>query len=164
MKDNTHKRHIAKAITWRIVGTVDTILLSWFISGNPFTGLKIGFAEVITKMALYYLHERVWFKVKLGVKKNGDDSKKRHLAKTVSWRVVGTLDTMVLAWIITGNPVTGVQIGIAEVITKMILYYLHERTWYKIDFGLPNRRRKDDADKTMVEGEEELLVENDQKR
>ena len=82
MKDSSHKRHIGKAVTWRIVGTVDTILLSWFISGNPFTGLKIGLAEVITKMALYYLHERVWFRVKLGVKKNGDDSKKRHLAKT----------------------------------------------------------------------------------
>lgn len=142
MKDSSHKRHIAKAVTWRIVGTMDTILLSWFISGDAFTGLKIGFAEVITKMVLYYLHERVWFKVKLGLKKNGDDSKKRHLAKTVSWRIIGTLDTMLLAWIITGDPVTGLQIGIAEVVTKMILYYLHERTWYKIDFGLPNRRSK----------------------
>lgn len=164
MKDSSHKRHIAKAVTWRIVGTIDTILLSWFISGSPFTGLKIGFAEVITKMALYYLHERVWFKVKLGVKKNGDDSKKRHLAKTISWRAVGTLDTMLLAWIITGDPVTGLQIGFAEVVTKMILYYLHERTWYKIDFGLPNRKRKESIDKKNVEGEEELLVENDQKR
>lgn len=147
MRDSSHKRHIAKAVTWRIVGTVDTILLSWIITGDPFTGLKIGVAEVITKMVLYYLHERIWFKVKLGVKKNGDDSKKRHLAKTISWRIVGTLDTMVLAWIITGNPVTGVQIGIAEVITKMILYYLHERTWYKIDFGLTTRRNKDDEAK-----------------
>lgn len=143
MKDSSRKRHIAKAITWRVVGTVDTVLLSWFISGSPFTGLKIGLAEVITKMLLYYLHERVWFKVKLGLNKNGDDSKKRHLAKTVSWRLVGTLDTVLLAWIITGNPVTGLQIGVAEVVTKMILYYLHERTWYKIDYGLPNRSHKE---------------------
>ena len=142
MKDSSHKRHIAKAVTWRIVGTIDTILLSWFISGDAFTGLKIGFAEVITKMLFYYLHERMWFNVKLGIKKNGDDSKKRHLAKTVSWRVVGTLDTMLLAWIISGNPVTGVQIGIAEVVTKMILYYLHERTWYKVDYGLKGRRSR----------------------
>lgn len=142
MKDKTYKRHIAKAVTWRIVGTVDTILLAWLISGNPYTGLKVGFAEVITKMVLYYLHERAWFKVKLGVKKNGDDSKKRHLAKTFSWRAIGTLDTMILAWLISGNPLTGFKIGVAEVITKMILYYLHERTWYKIDFGLPERRSK----------------------
>ena len=140
MKDKSYKRHIAKAITWRLVGTVDTILLSWFISGNAYTGLKIGFSEVITKMVLYYLHERLWFKVKLGIKKNGDDSKKRHLAKTVSWRLIGTLDTFLLAWLISGDPMTGFQIGIAEVITKMILYYLHERAWYKLDYGLSRRR------------------------
>ena len=67
MKDVSHKRHIAKTITWRIVGTIDTIILSWIISGNPFTGLKIGFAEVITKMILYYLHERTWYKINYGL-------------------------------------------------------------------------------------------------
>lgn len=142
MKNNSHKRHIAKAITWRFVGTIDTILLSWLISGNAYTGLKIGLTEVFTKMLLYYLHERLWFNVKIGVKKNGDDSKKRHLAKTFTWRFVGTLDTMIIAWVITGSPTTGLQIGIAEVITKMIFYYLHERVWYRIDFGLPERNRK----------------------
>ena len=59
MRDPSRKRHIAKTITWRIVGTVDTILLSWLISGNPMMGVKIGLAEVVTKMALYYFHERV---------------------------------------------------------------------------------------------------------
>lgn len=140
MKDRSYKRHLAKTITWRIVGTIDTILLSWLISGNPMTGLKVGFAEVITKMILYYLHERMWFKVKMGIKKNGDDSKKRHLAKTISWRFIGTVDTMLLAWFITGNPMTGLKIGLTEVVTKMILYYLHERTWYKINYGLTTRR------------------------
>lgn len=142
MRDKSYKRHLAKTITWRLVGTADTILLAWIISGDPFTGLKIGFAEVITKMLLYYLHERLWFRVKLGIKENGDDSKKRHLAKTVSWRVVGTLDTMALAWIITGNPLTGMKIGFAEVITKMILYYFHERAWYRVDFGIKEKRRE----------------------
>ena len=143
MKDKTYKRHIAKAVTWRIIGTLDTIILAWIISGSPTTGLKVGFAEVITKMVLYYFHERLWFKIKIGVKKNGDDSKRRHLAKTFSWRFIGTLDTMLLAWFITGNPMTGLKIGMAEVITKMILYYLHERAWYKVDYGLENRRSKE---------------------
>lgn len=156
MKDKTYKRHIAKTITWRIVGTIDTILLAWLISGNPYTGLKVGFSEVITKMVLYYLHERAWFKVKMGVKRNGQDSKKRHLAKTFTWRFVGTLDTMVLAWIISGNPMTGFKIGAAEVFTKMLLYYLHERTWYKIDFGLPNRRSKEEK-KTPIDQEVSIL-------
>ena len=141
MADVSSKRHIAKTITWRIVGTIDTIILSWIISGNPFTGLKIGFAEVITKMVLYYLHERAWFKINLSKDGKILESRKRHIAKTITWRFIGTLDTMILAWIISGDPLTGLKIGFAEVITKMILYYLHERTWYKINYGLNERRK-----------------------
>lgn len=126
----SHKRHIAKTFTWRAVGTLDTILLSWLITGSPSTGLKIGFSEVVTKMILYYLHERAWVRVKI------PESRKRHLLKTVSWRIIGTLDTILLSWIISGNPVTGLQIGGLEVITKMVLYYFHERAWYRINFGL----------------------------
>ena len=137
----SYKRHIAKSITWRIIGTLDTILLAWLISGDPLTGLQIGFAEVITKMIFYYLHERVWFKIRAGITKHGD-SKKRHIAKTVTWRIVGTIDTMILAWWISGNPLTGFKIGMLEVITKMILYYLHERVWYNYDYGLQQRRNK----------------------
>ena len=135
----SYKRHIAKSITWRIVGTIDTILLSWIITGNPLTGLKIGFTEVITKMVLYYLHERVWFNIRSGITAKGE-SRKRHIAKTVSWRIVGTLDTMTIAWFITGNPLTGLKIGLVEVITKMVLYYIHERIWYKFDYGIAEIR------------------------
>lgn len=137
MADNSRKRHIAKAITWRVVGSIDTFMLSWLISGNPLTGLKIGFAEVLTKMILYYCHERVWFRAKV------ENSRKRHLLKAVSWRMLGTLDTVVLAWIITGDPYTGLQIGATEVLTKMVLYYLHERAWYQINFGLDHRKNKE---------------------
>ncbi len=140
MKDSSQKRHIAKTITWRIVGTIDTIILSWIISGDPLVGLKIGAAEVITKMLLYYFHERVWFKINLTKDGRVLESKKRHIAKTVTWRFIGTMDTMLLAWIISGNPLTGLKIGFAEVITKMILYYLHERVWYKMDYGLEQRK------------------------
>ena len=58
-------------------------------------------------------------------------SRKRHILKTISWRIIGTLDTMILSWIITGNWKWGVAIGGVELITKMVLYYFHERAWYK---------------------------------
>ncbi len=62
---------------------------------------------------------------------------KRHLAKTVSWRIIGTLDTMVISWAVTGSWEWGLTIGGIEVFSKMILYYLHERTWYKYSkFGI----------------------------
>ena len=140
MKDKSYKRHIAKTITWRLIATVDTILLSWLITGNPLTGLKIGIAEVFTKMILYFFHERVWFKINLSKDGKVLESRKRHIAKTITWRLIGTLDTMIIAWVISGNPLTGLKIGIAEVLTKMIIYYLHERVWYKSDYGLVQRK------------------------
>lgn len=64
-------------------------------------------------------------------------SYKRHIAKTLSWRLLGTLDTFVLSWVLTGDVKVGAAIGGAEVITKTILYYFHERAWYKFSkFGL----------------------------
>lgn len=66
----SYKRHIAKTISWRIIGTLDTILLSWLITGNWKIGLTIGGVEVITKMVLYFFHERAWYKLsKFGLKK-----------------------------------------------------------------------------------------------
>ena len=128
------KRHLAKTISWRIIGSLDTFALAWLISGDLTLGIQISGFEVITKMVLYYIHERVWFKSSI------KESNKRHLLKTFSWRLIGTLDTITLSWIITGNPLTGLQIGGAETITKMLLYYGHERLWYRIGFGLDKLR------------------------
>ncbi len=130
------KRHLAKTITWRIIGTLDTLLLAWFISGDMSTGVKIGGLELVTKMILYYFHERLWFNT------NITSSNKRHILKTFSWRGIGTLDTILLGWLITGNPFTGLKIGGAEVITKMLLYFGHEKLWYRINFGLDKRNRR----------------------
>ena len=69
-------RHLAKTLTWRIVGTVDTVLLGWLITGDPLTGAKIGGLELITKMVLYYFHERAWFRYgKLGREDNLPDDR-----------------------------------------------------------------------------------------
>ena len=58
MEKISFKRHWAKTIPWRLVGTLDTIVLSWVITGNPFTGLKIGGSELITKMVfIMYMKE-----------------------------------------------------------------------------------------------------------
>tara|TARA_B110000908_G_C9985072_1_gene327211 strand:+ start:421 stop:627 length:207 start_codon:yes stop_codon:yes gene_type:complete len=66
----SYKRHILKTISWRVIGTIDTIILSGIITGSWTTGLAIGGVEVITKMTLYYVHERAWYKyIKYGVDK-----------------------------------------------------------------------------------------------
>ena len=81
------------------------------------------------------MHERLWFNSSIS------DSNKRHIIKTISWRGVGTLDSVLFGWIITGNPLTGLKIGGAETVTKMLLYFGHEKLWYKINYGLDKRNR-----------------------
>ena len=67
-------------------------------------------------------------------------SYKRHIAKTITWRTLGTIDTMILSAVITGSWETGLTIGGVEVFTKMVLYFLHERLWYKLsDFGVEKK-------------------------
>ena len=63
-------------------------------------------------------------------------SQTRTILKTISWRIVGTLDTMALGWIITGSPLVGLKIGGLELITKFILYYIHERIWLRSKYGI----------------------------
>jgi len=64
----SHKRHILKTITWRVLGTIDTIVIGGLITGDWAIGLSIGGIEIISKMTLYYIHERVWYKSKFGIK------------------------------------------------------------------------------------------------
>ncbi|RXK12805.1 hypothetical protein CP965_09530 [Halarcobacter mediterraneus] len=59
----------------------------------------------------------------------------RSVVKTVSWRTVGTLDTIIISYFITGNLTMAASIGSIELVTKMVLYYFHERAWNKISFG-----------------------------
>lgn len=59
-------RSVVKAISWRTVGTIDTIIVSYFITGNLVMAASIGSIEVVTKMALYYFHERAWNKLSFG--------------------------------------------------------------------------------------------------
>ena len=63
------------------------------------------------------------------------DLKKRTLAKTMTWRVTASLTTFLIAWILTGDLLIGVSIGSIEAITKIILYYYHERIWNNINWA-----------------------------
>ena len=63
-------------------------------------------------------------------------NKTRSLAKTISWRVIATTDTVLIAWLLTGDLKIGLGIAGIEVITKMIIYYFHERGWSNLEWGL----------------------------
>ena len=63
---------------------------------------------------------------------------RRSIIKTISWRVIGTLDTFFIAYIVTGTFNQAISIGGFELVTKMILYFFHERSWNKIQWGKNN--------------------------
>ncbi|MEI8243151.1 MAG: DUF2061 domain-containing protein [bacterium] len=137
-----HHRSLLKGISWRIVGTIDTTLLSWLFTGAIHKALRIGGIEFFTKIILYYLHERIWLAVPWGrtvAAENGrhisKDQHHRSIAKGVSWRIIGTIDTTIIAFLITGRLDKALSIGLTEIVTKVFLYYVHERIWQRISLG-----------------------------
>jgi uncharacterized membrane protein len=68
VRSDSHVRSLAKAISWRVIGTIDTFVLSWIITGEVRLAAAIGGTEIITKMILYWFHERAWNCTKWGVK------------------------------------------------------------------------------------------------
>ena len=142
------KRHVAKTITWRIIGSIDTWLISWiliqFFGENPQEAGEaasyIAGLELISKTILYYFHERIWYNLNWIT----DNQKLRHIIKTISWRLVGAIDTILLVFTVyyclfnttEGASEIALSIFSIELITKMILYYFHERAWFASNFGV----------------------------
>ena len=68
----TGVRSLAKAVSWRITGSIDTFIVSWLITGQALLASGIAFTELLTKIVLYWFHERVWNRITWG--KNNDIS------------------------------------------------------------------------------------------
>jgi uncharacterized membrane protein len=152
MQKDHHLISLSKGVTWRILGTLDTMMLSYIFTGSIESALKIGGTEVFTKILLFFFHERLWFRIKWGLKRkivpNGmqamdydsydnkdelwEESHLRSVIKGISWRMVGTLDTIIIATFWTGDYSKALKIGVTEVVTKVILFYFHERAWMRL--------------------------------
>jgi len=69
MSDVSRKRHLAKAVTWRVVASITTALIAWFFGVPPKVVGFVFFADLVIKFVLYYFHERLWYKhIRYGVK------------------------------------------------------------------------------------------------
>jgi uncharacterized membrane protein len=66
----THTRSVLKALSWRTLGTFDTFAISWFLTGRVAMAGSIAALELITKIAWYYLHERIWASINWGRRHN----------------------------------------------------------------------------------------------
>ena len=136
----TKKRSLFKSISWRIIGSIDTFILSLIIINYysyEYTynlAFYIASLEVISKTFIYYFHERLWNKSNIG-RNDKKATRLRSFIKAITWRVTASLDTFFISYIITGRFDWATSIAFFEIITKAILYYLHERGWNKIDWG-----------------------------
>jgi uncharacterized membrane protein len=132
---DSHLRSVTKGVTWRITATMDTILLAYLVTGTFSTAVKIGLVEVMTKIALYYLHERMWNIIPYGRIHGVGPTHARSLVKGISWRFFGTMDTIIISYFVTGIWFHSFAIGGFELITKVLIYYVHERVWGRIKWG-----------------------------
>jgi len=138
----TKRRSLVKAFTWRLVASLDTTVIAYFITGGDFKqAISIGGFEILTKLVIYFFHERGWNSVRWG-KKVGDipgvktaDRKRRSVVKATTWRILGGIDTFVLSKIFTNSYKHASAIALIEVITKPILYFFHERFWNNLIWG-----------------------------
>ena len=75
-----------------------------------------------------------------------DISQKRHIAKTITWRIIASITTFIIAYLFFRDDAAAVEkaggVALTESVIKMVLYYFHERVWYKSNFGLSSRRKE----------------------
>jgi len=141
-KGETKRRSVAKATTWRIIASLDTMVIAYFVTGGDLgKAISIGGFEIITKMVIYFFHERAWNNIKWG-KRVEDlphvktaDTKRRSIAKAVTWRILGTLDTFIISSFFTKSIKHASSIALIELLTKPVLYFLHERFWNNVIWG-----------------------------
>ncbi len=136
-KKESHLRSLIKGFSWRIIATADTILvvlLVTCINGNCRIdhAIQIGFIEFFLKLAVYYIHERIW-QIAL---KDGVVTQNETLFKTITWRIVATTMTFLISGtILNAFDEIALYIALAELVTKFVLYYLHERLWVLMPLG-----------------------------
>ena len=135
-------RSVVKSIVWRAVAFADTSFLAYLFTGHALQAFKISGFELLTKSMLYVLHERCWLRfaawhdaTKIH-RRPYRDTHRYSAAKAVTWRFFGSIDTFVISYLVTGNMSMSVSIGVAELFTKSVLYYLHERAWMRVVWGM----------------------------
>ena len=133
----TKNRSILKTISYRIVGFINTFLISFFVisygsenfdATSPFYVALIVF---ILKMITYYFHERVWNLYKYG-RFNQKVIRLRSFFKALTWRLAASTITFISAMFITSNLDWTKSIVIYEIMSGLLIYYIHERVWNKI--------------------------------
>lgn len=135
-KHESHIRSLLKGISWRFIATTDTVLVVLLITClfgecSIENALKIGAIEFLLKLAVYYIHERIWQNFRTQTV-----TKRQTLFKSISWRIIATTMTFLISGAILDSfNEVALFIALTELITKFVLYYFHERLWLRLPLG-----------------------------
>lgn len=132
---DTQKRIFAKAVTFKILAMTVGFFTTLFFTGSKETALFVVIANSTTTFIGFYIHEYVWSKLQWAIVDH-KESNKRTVVKTFTYKVwiftVGTLTK----WAVIGNFITALNIGITKNLITAVVYYIHERVWQQVKWGI----------------------------
>ena len=139
----TKNRSLIKSISYRVIGFVNTFLISFLVINDGVNektikySLYLALLVLIIKAITYYLHERFWNIFDFG-RLNITVSKMRSILKALTWRIAASTITLISAILITSNLEWTKSIVIYEFMNGILIYYVHERMWNRVNWGRIN--------------------------
>ena len=135
----TQQRSIAKTLTIRVLFSLSHLINGFIVSGSWIIGAQILGIAAVVNMSLHWAHERVWNWVQWN-RKPGDtsmflDGQPRTISKSITWRVLITVNNFLIPYITTGSWKAAVAFLTIATVMNIVIYYTHERVWNRVSWG-----------------------------
>ena len=139
MFEETQQRSIAKTLTIRVLFSLSHLVNGFIVSGSWLIGAQILGIAAVVNMFLHWAHERAWNWVQWN-RRPGDsamfqDGQPRTISKSITWRVLITINNFIIPYITTGSWKAAVAFLTIATVMNIIIYYTHERVWNRFSWG-----------------------------
>lgn len=131
---DSNLRTFIKTLTYRILSVITVLALSILMDYGSGFGLKFVIITMTLGFLLFFIHEKIWIKIKW-LKDNSYDTKKRSLVKTISWRVMSFIALFFIGLVLGLSSENALSWTIWNNLAFIVVHYLHERMWNKITWG-----------------------------
>lgn len=131
-------RSLTKSITWRVIGTLNLMVVSFIYTNSYIFSANIGVIDLVSNIILYFIHERLWNMTdwgQLSIDNLFAETRRRSISKAITWRVLASSYLVLISYLISNQIITSLGIMAIDTIANIIEYYLHERVWDKIEWG-----------------------------
>ncbi len=137
-------RSFLKAISWRLIGSITVVIISYLYTGAIDLSLSIGFIDIFSNIFLYFLHERTWNFFDWGQSKKNHkytrDSTNRSIIKALTWRITASSYLVAVIYLLGEELNTSLVIAITDALVNIVEYYFHERAWNRVEWGTETRQ------------------------